>query len=453
MPPSAGCTSVINRALSSRTSSPREPLGAVAQCRALGYMPPLGRVVVLARGALMHTTIGSLFAESSVVLARGARGLRGHMSPLARRYATTATSSGVLRTPPSRSATLEAFTYQSPPPLSGVSIGTERDSILQALAAARPSISCVYLYDAHGSRLFEDICGTPEYYLTRAEDSLLRRSTDELLCLPDEEREAGLALPPMAYIECSAGNGQKVAPLILASAALRPTTYVPLDVSASALAINVERFSGLPSSTKLNVCSLVGTNEQGLAAAAKLAARKTFMMLGSSLGNYSSPHTELEMIAQHMSPADRLLVGVDTPPAADGTDGKTEAEVVAAYNDAQGVTSAFTLNALVNVNRVAGTDFDLDEFRHVSEWCPERSAIVAHVEAVRDVRVTAARSHAEPPRDVLRLRAGERIFMEQSAKFSLPRMELTAKLAGMRVRRHWMAPRNFYLIVECELDA
>ncbi|KAJ1632411.1 histidine-specific methyltransferase [Pavlovales sp. CCMP2436] len=406
-------------------------------------------------------------ARSVLVIHAGARSaLLARVGPRVGHYASARL--GILPTPPSRlHATLAvaaqeaAFAYEPPPLSSSTGTRDERETILDALSGTRPSISCVYLYDAQGSQLFEKICDTEEYYLTRVEDSLLRSSADALLCFSgeDAQRGAGLKLPPMAWVECSAGNGQKVAPLILKSAELRDTTYVPLDVSASALAVNASRFAGLPSSNKLSVCPLVGTNEQGLSAASKLDARKTFMMLGSSLGNYTHPHTELEMIAQHMGPTDRLLVGVDTPPTAEGSGGKTEAEVVAAYNDAQGVTSAFTLNALAHVNRVAGTDFDLADFRHVSEWCPERSAIVAHVEAVRNVRVTsrarvsaAARSDGKPVREVLRLRAGERIFMEQSAKFSLVRMELTAKLAGMRVRRHWMAQRNFYLIVECELE-
>jgi dimethylhistidine N-methyltransferase len=331
-----------------------------------------------------------------------------------------------------------------PPPLISAS-AAERDTVLRALRAERPSISCVYLYDALGSELFERICETPEYYLTRTEDALLARITPELLRFPGEDARS---LAPTAWVECSAGNGQKVAPLVRASAQARPTTYVPMDVSAYALGVNAARFDR--AADGVCVLPLVGPNADGLALAATLeVGRKTFMLIGSSLGNAERPHEELHNIAAHMRPAglDRLLVGVDTPPSAAGSGGKTEAEVVAAYNDRQGVTAAFTLNALTHVNRVAGTDFDLADWRHVSEWCARRCAIVAHVEAVRDVRVRAAGGAP-----VLALRAGERIFMEQSAKYSLKALGHVAQQAGLRVARHWLSPRDFYLICEFVRD-
>jgi uncharacterized SAM-dependent methyltransferase len=343
----------------------------------------------------------------------------------------------------------------------------ETYSILAGLASQRPSISVVYLYDAHGSALFEQICETPEYYLTRTEDSLLRAITPDLLHYAGEHGKASLGagagagasatLPPTVWIECSAGNGQKVAPLVLESAAVRPTTYVPMDVSASALSVNLARFgaraaTGGASSAQagagpdLAVHPLVGTNEEGLEVARRFAGRKTYMLLGSSLGNAEQPHEELATIARHMEAGDRLLVGVDTPPSPEGSGGKTEAEVVAAYNDAAGITAAFTLNALTHINRVAGTDFQSEDWRAVSEWCPERQAILAHVEARRAVRVTSADREL-----ILAMPPGGRIFIEQSAKLSLGAMRAIARRAGMRVSRHWLSARDYYLIVECEL--
>lgn len=340
-----------------------------------------------------------------------------------------------------------------------------QSAILSALSSGSPSISCVFLYDARGSELFEQICETPEYYLTRVEDSLLRSISGELVRFADEPAPApgGGALPHAVWVECSAGNGEKVAPLMYASAALRPTTYVPLDVSASALAVNVARFDASADPRpeqrrqRLEVRPIVGTNEHGLAEACAVPGRKSFMLLGSSLGNAEQPHLELQMIGRRMAAGDRLLVGVDTPPASDAAGGnKSTEEVVAAYNDAAGVTAAFTLNALEHVNRVAGTDFRLADFAHRSEWCAERSAILAHAVALRDVRVRARLEGAPlgaPAASVLELRAGERIFMEQSAKFSLEAMRGIAARAGLRVVRHWLAPREYYLIVECERNS
>ncbi len=42
------------------------------------------------------------------------------------------------------------------------------------LTAGQKYIPCKYFYDARGSRLFEAICGLPEYYPTRTEMALLK---------------------------------------------------------------------------------------------------------------------------------------------------------------------------------------------------------------------------------------------------------------------------------------
>src|SRR5262245_65452924 len=51
------------------------------------------------------------------------------------------------------------------------------DSFAAALAAglaeAPRAIPCRFLYDETGSKLFEEICELPEYYLTRAEREIL----------------------------------------------------------------------------------------------------------------------------------------------------------------------------------------------------------------------------------------------------------------------------------------
>lgn len=372
-------------------------------------------------------------ARALSVLRRARAG--GFGAPLARALRTT---------PKTRSEAL------APEPLGDDPEADERADILAALSAPTPSISCVYLYDAHGSALFEQICATEEYYLTRTEDALLKAITPELIRFADEPRDA-TSLSGTCMVECSAGNGQKVAPVVLASSAIRPTTYVPMDVSASALDANAARLAPHIGARALQFEPLVGTNEDGLRTAAQLDGRKCYMLLGSSLGNATEPHEELRMVAEHMRPADRLVVGIDTPPSAPGSGGKTEAAVVAAYNDAAGITSAFTLNALTHLNRIAGTDFDLADFRHVSEWCPERSAILAYVEAARDVTVHARPSADAAATRVLSLRAGERIFMEQSAKFGLEHMRQIGGRAGLRPVRHWLSERDYYLIIEYAL--
>lgn len=53
--------------------------------------------------------------------------------------------------------------------------------VRNGLTASQKYIPCKYFYDAYGSKIFEDICCLPEYYLTRTELSILRRIAPELM--------------------------------------------------------------------------------------------------------------------------------------------------------------------------------------------------------------------------------------------------------------------------------
>lgn len=334
----------------------------------------------------------------------------------------------------------------------------EREEIIAALRDPSPAVSSVYLYDQEGSRLFEEICKTPEYYITRTEDALLKAHVHDLISFADEPRldtaACAPALAPTTIVECAAGNGEKVLPMVLASAARRATTYAPIDVSEAAIVANMARLQSLlgPGCPRPDPHPLVATNEEGLSDAARLPGRKSFLYLGSTLGNFAEPVDQLAMVGDHMAPGDRLLLGVDTPPAANSTAGlKTVDDVVAAYNDQAGITAAFTLNGLSHVNRLAGLDFDPRQFRHVAEWDWARKAIITHVEALRDDVVVTAESEGVGREEVLRLQRGDRILMEQSAKFSLGDVEALAAGAGLRLERYWMAPRNYFLVAELHL--
>ena len=57
-------------------------------------------------------------------------------------------------------------------------------------------------------------------------------------------------------------------------------------------------------------------------------------------------------------PGGGLLIGVDRVKAA--------SILEPAYDDALGVTAAFNRNLLPRINRLAGTDFELSDWRHVA---------------------------------------------------------------------------------------
>src|SRR5213592_1773775 len=68
------------------------------------------------------------------------------------------------------------------------------------LTASPKRLPCCYFYDRLGSALFEAICRLPEYYLTRADEEILRSHSDEI---------AALFPAPIDLIELGSGSAAK----------------------------------------------------------------------------------------------------------------------------------------------------------------------------------------------------------------------------------------------------
>jgi uncharacterized SAM-dependent methyltransferase len=226
------------------------------------------------------------------------------------------------------------------------------------------------------------------------------------------------------------------------------TVYVPGDICSSALSQNRSAFERqFDGQGNFAVAPEIGTHDTCLAAvaaSASAAAQRSFVYLGSSLGNLDDEESVglLSLVRSYMRAGDRFLMGLDRAPHA----GKSVARVQAAYNDAAGYTVAFTLNALSHVNRVAGLDFDEGDWQHIAEYDPRQRAVLTYVEARRSCTVSSRASGA-----LRSFEAGERIFMEQSRKYELPQVAEMARRAGLSLAAQWVS--EDYLFVELRSDA
>ena len=323
---------------------------------------------------------------------------------------------------------------------------SEIDHILSGLTAMQPTISHVYLYDDRGTHLYEQITQTEEYYPTRTELALIAAQATEIATFPP-----GVPmLDSQVICELGAGDGHKTMVLLMAAAKrAHQTVYLPIDVSQAALNANVaaferERLGGDGSAVRVD--PLCGRYETCLPLVRSLPGTKTFLFLGSSIGNYDQAGSIalLQLVQAQMGRGDRLLLGVDTP---HGTQKPVEV-IIAAYNDAAGLTAAFTLNALRHLNATAGFNFDWENgWRHVAVYDEAAEAIVTHAEAVGP-QVVSRGEGVGSQHPVRSFAAGERIFVEQSRKFSMLTIRQMAAAAGLTVRRHWCATKDWHMIVE-----
>jgi dimethylhistidine N-methyltransferase len=278
-----------------------------------------------------------------------------------------------------------------------------------SLAAPSPSIPPKFFYDALGSRLFEAICELPEYPLTRAERAIFERHGDEI---------AGLVEAGRPLVDLGAGNCGKAERLL---GLFAPSQYVAVDIASEflreRLAVLAQRHPGL---------DIVGL-AQDFTAALRLPlpvqpAPRTVFYPGSSIGNFA-PDAALAFLMrtrEACGAGGHLVLGADLV--------RDKRSLDLAYDDALGVTAAFNLNVLRNVNAAIGSDFDVADWRHVAFFDPVTSRVEMHVEARVDLTVVWAGGGR-------RFRATDRIHTENSYKYTQAGLRAMLQRAGFAATR------------------
>lgn len=268
-----------------------------------------------------------------------------------------------------------------------------------------------WFYDARGSDLFEEITRLEEYYPTRAEREILIARAGEIAA----------ASGARTLIELGSGSSEKTKHLLDALPELH--TYVPVDVSESALAGAAEAL--LAERPGLSVHALVADFTHVLELPESPGPRLV-AFLGGTLGNLLPTERAefLRSVRARLAPGDGLLLGTDLV--------KDEATLVAAYDDAAGVTAAFDKNVLAVVNRELGADFPLDDFDHVALWDPDHEWIEMRLRARRALTVKIRELDL-----VVQFEEGEELRTEISAKFREERVRDELAAAGLRLDQWW----------------
>jgi dimethylhistidine N-methyltransferase len=296
--------------------------------------------------------------------------------------------------------------------------------VREGLSRTQKQLPPWLFYDEAGSLLFEEITRLPEYYLTRVERGIFESCAGEMIA-------AAASGDRLRMMELGAGSADKTRLLLAAAVEYQQQVcYQPVDVSASALDAARERLEReLPS---VEAEPLVADYTSGLLLEPCLTGeRRLALFIGSSIGNFD-PEAALSLLSglrDALEHGDGLLLGVDLAPAENG---KTERELVAAYDDSQGVTARFNKNMLGRLNRDLGADFDLEAFRHRIRWNREESRIEMHLESLcsQTVRIAALE-------ESFSFAPGETIHTENSHKYRPGEAEQMIRAAGFEPKRRW----------------
>jgi L-histidine Nalpha-methyltransferase len=285
-----------------------------------------------------------------------------------------------------------------------------REEVRLGLTSTPKELQPKWFYDERGSKLFDVITHLPEYYLTRAERSILERHAGEIAAMTDAT----------TLIELGSGTSDKTRLLLNV---LAPRRFVPFDVSEEILRASAPRLACEYSS--LEVLGVVGDFERHLPLLPTNGPR-LLAFLGSTIGNLPPTRRTLFLsdVAATLGDRDTFLLGIDLV--------KSPARLVAAYDDTSGVTREFNLNVLRVLNRELGGDFDVSAFEHVAHWNAEAEWMEMFVRSLRRQTVRLEALELEVAFD-----AGELMRTEISAKFRLRRLADELEAAGLAVRGWW----------------
>lgn len=289
------------------------------------------------------------------------------------------------------------------------SLSVFEEDILKGLNASNKYLPSKYFYDEKGDELFQKIMHLDEYYLTNKELEIFESHKQGILDVISNGE-------PFRIIELGAGDGLKTKVLLNHFMEMDVEfTYTPVDISGNVLEI-LERnlFSEMP---ELNLKSYEGDYFDALGEISESPEKDIVFFLGSNIGNFS--HDEavsfLSELGDKLKPEDMLFMGVDLK--------KDPSAILAAYNDANGVTREFNLNLLDRINGELDGNFNRENFMHYPYYNPQtgecRSYLISKVK--QEVNVAG---------EQINFRAWEAIFMEISKKYDEVQLGDLAKKTG-----------------------
>lgn len=300
------------------------------------------------------------------------------------------------------------------------------NDVLKGLQASPKYLPSKYFYDAEGNILFQKIMDAPEYYVTDADLEIFSQQSAQLaktLVNGDENFD---------ILELGAGDAIKSTYLLQSlTNAEKKYTYRPIDISLSIIDfLHMEmpqRVSGI------SIDGLAGEYLPMLEEAYRQSPNKKLLLfLGSSIGNFELDDARKFLLAVQkvMQPGELILIGFDLK--------KDPHQILAAYNDAAGLTKAFNLNLLSRINKELGAEIDLDTFEHFPTYNPVTGSCRSYLVSKKQQLISI------PGAPDILLEKHEAIDMELSQKFSVGEIDAMAAELGFSPRPYFFDEKGCY---------
>lgn len=304
---------------------------------------------------------------------------------------------------------------------------TFAEDVIEGLSDDPKHLSSKYFYDDEGSRLFQEIMNLPEYYLTRSEQEIFSKQTEEIF----EAFEAKKG--EFDLIELGAGDGIKTSLLVDYFLEMGAKfSYVPIDISSEALNFLTEKFNN--EFPHLDVHTEQGDYFKTLETfKEKSDKRKIILFLGSNVGNFREEQALefFKQVREVMNKEDSLFIGFDLH--------KNPKTILNAYDDSLNVTAKFNLNLLKRMNRELGANFETDNFLHYASYHPTECAARSYLISQKEHSV-----FIESLNQTFHFKKWEPIYMEVSQKYNLEMIKGLAEKSGFEIAKNFYDKNKFY---------
>ena len=300
------------------------------------------------------------------------------------------------------------------------------NDVLVGLTADKKYLGSKYFYDETGDYIFQQIMEMEEYYLTNAEMEILQKQSGKIAAVISADGS------PFDLIELGAGDATKSIHLLKELLDRKiEFSYFPIDISAHVISDLTEN---LPK--KLPELKIEGLNGDYFAMVkqAKLRSdhRKVLLFMGANIGNMNVAEAEDFCLAlrNELSAEDILIIGFDLK--------KNPRQILAAYNDAAGITKAFNLNLLKRINTELGGDFNLKNFDHYATYDPESGECKSYLISLKAQVVNIGD-------ETIRFAANEHIYMEISQKYSLQQTDELGLKSGFKPSDYFFDQHKYFV--------
>ncbi len=294
-------------------------------------------------------------------------------------------------------------------------------SVEAGLSSSSPNLDYRLLYDATGSRIFEEITNLPDYYLTRIEALLLMQNAAEIAAL------AG----PVPLVELGAGSGRKTRYLIDAfEASYGSARYIPVDVSETALKMASTTLSMRHPRTQ--ILPMHAQHQMALSLLESIGPALV-IFLGSSIGNFSEDEEDFfyAQLNRRMPFGGFFLLGVDLI--------KAPGIIESAYNDSAGVTASFIANLFRRLQRELGLELDMNGFEFKTRYDKRHERMELYARFDKAIRLSSDVSNRS-----VEVVPGEPILVEICRKYCLCSLDKHLQKHGLRVLRVFMDQNEWF---------